>query len=69
MHAGKRPCGPFRCDGVTEMQVEEGLDALENAARHDSSARAARQILGKGSIDQYRKGAARSPQLDHIHIS
>jgi hypothetical protein len=34
MHAGKRPCGPFRCDNATEVQVE-GLDALENAIRHD----------------------------------
>jgi hypothetical protein len=34
MHAGKRPCGPFRCDDATEMQ-EEGLDALENAAGPD----------------------------------
>jgi hypothetical protein len=34
MHAGKRPRGPFRCDGVTEIQVE-GLDALENAAGPD----------------------------------
>ena len=31
MHAGKRPCGPFRCDDATEMQAE-GFDALENAA-------------------------------------
>jgi hypothetical protein len=33
MHAGKRPCGSFRCGDVTEMQ--EGLDALENAAGLD----------------------------------
>jgi hypothetical protein len=41
MHAGKRPCGSFRCDNVTEMQVES-LDALENAAR------AVRQIVREG---------------------
>jgi len=34
MHAGKRPCAPFRCDDVTKMK-EEGLDALENAVRHN----------------------------------
>jgi hypothetical protein len=47
MHAGKRPCGPFRCDDATEMQVE-GLNALENAAGHESSARAARQTVREG---------------------
>jgi hypothetical protein len=31
MHAGKRPCGPFCCDDVAQMQVE-GLNTLENAA-------------------------------------
>jgi hypothetical protein len=36
MHAGKRPCGPFRCDDATEMQVG-GLDALENVAGPDCS--------------------------------
>jgi hypothetical protein len=36
----------FRCDDAAEVQVE-GLDALENAAGHDSSARAARQILNE----------------------
>jgi hypothetical protein len=35
MHAGKRRCGPSRFDDATEMQVE-GLDALENAIKHDS---------------------------------
>jgi hypothetical protein len=34
MHAGKRLCGPLRCDDATEMQVE-GLDAHENAAGPD----------------------------------
>ena len=47
MHAGKRPCGPFRCNDVTEMQVE-GLDALEDAAGHDSPAVAALQIVTEG---------------------
>jgi len=42
MHTGANTCGPFRCDDVTDMQVE-GLDALEDAAGHDSPARAARQ--------------------------
>lgn len=42
MHAGKPPCGPLRCEDVTDMQVE-GFDALEDAAGHDSPARAARQ--------------------------
>lgn len=36
LHAGKRPCGPLRCDEAIGMQVE-GLDALENAVRHDST--------------------------------
>jgi hypothetical protein len=36
MHAGKRPCGPFRCGDATEMQVG-GLDALENVAGPDCS--------------------------------
>jgi hypothetical protein len=47
MHAGKRPCGALRCDGVTEMGAE-GLDGLENAARHDSAARLASRMIGEG---------------------
>jgi hypothetical protein len=34
MHAGKRPCGLFRCDDAAEVQVE-GLDPPENAAGPD----------------------------------
>jgi hypothetical protein len=44
MHAGKRPCGPFRCDDAAELQVE-GPDALET--RQDLIA------------DEYRKDSAR----------
>jgi hypothetical protein len=49
MHAGKRPCGAFRWDSVTEMQVE-GLDALENAAGHKSPARLAPRMIREGAL-------------------
>jgi hypothetical protein len=68
MHAGKRPRGPFRCGDATEMQVE-GLDALENAAGPDCPPGWHGRCLAKDPINEYRKDAARSPQLDHIHIS
>jgi hypothetical protein len=55
MHAGKRPCGPFRCDDATEMQVG-GLDALENAAGRPLASTA---DLAKAPVDEYRKDTAR----------
>jgi len=51
MHAGKRSCGAFRYDSVTEMQVL-GLDALGNAAGHDSPARPAQQMIREGLYRQ-----------------
>jgi hypothetical protein len=66
MHAGKRPCGPFRCDDATEMQAG-GLDALEHTAGPDCP-RLARQILSERPVDGDRKDAARSPQLANTCI-
>jgi hypothetical protein len=45
MHAGKRPCGLFRCDDAAEVQVE-GPDALEYTAGPDCP-RLARQMLSE----------------------
>jgi hypothetical protein len=51
MHAGKRPCEPFRRDDATEMQVE-GLDAPEDAAGQHSPARLVRHMT-RNCLHQY----------------
>ena len=48
MSAGKHPCGPFRCDGVTEVQVED-LDAPKGAARRDSASPAGAGVRVTGN--------------------
>ena len=58
MHAGKRPCAPFRCDDAAAMQVE-GLDALENAAAVPDCPPASTADLAKDPIDEYREDTAR----------
>jgi hypothetical protein len=49
------------------MHVEV-LDALENAARHDSPGWHG-TCLAREPIDEYRIGTAWSPQLGRVHIS